>query len=87
MRVIDKETLAERGINPKEFGVGKMIIKNEYYNVRTLYVPDNFIKDIKINSSKINEKFESEMKKYIEETTRNYPFEGSVFSRNEYFKK
>lgn len=84
--VIDKEPLEGRGVNPKEFGVGEMIIKNEseFYNVRTLYIPDNFIKDIKINSSKRNEKFENEMKKYIEETIENYPFEDSVFSKEEY---
>lgn len=84
--VIDKEPLEERGINVKEFGVGEMIIKNEseYYNVRTLYVPDNFTKDIIINSSNKNEKFENEMKKYIEETVKDYPFEESVFSREEY---
>lgn len=44
-----REPLEERGINVKEFSVGEMIIKNEskYYNVRTLYIPDNFTKFIK----------------------------------------
>lgn len=87
--VLDKEPLEERGINPKEFGIGEMIIKNEseYYNVRTLYVPDNFIKDIKINTSKKNEKFENEMKKYIEETVKDYSFEDGIFSKEEYLQK
>lgn len=87
--VIDKEPLEERGINVKEFGVGEMIIKNEseYYNVRTLYVPDNFTKNIIINSSNKSEKrFENEMKKYIEETVKDYPFEEGVFSMEEYLK-
>lgn len=85
---IDKEPLEERGINPKEFGEGEMIIKNEseYFNVRTLYVPDNFIKDIKINSSKPNIKFQNEMKKYIEETIEDYPFDESVYSKEDYLK-
>ncbi|RXJ93756.1 hypothetical protein CRV00_09855 [Malaciobacter molluscorum] len=84
--VIDKEPLEEMGINVKEFGVGEMIIKNEsqYHNVRTLYISDDFINDIKINSSKRNEKFENEMKKYIEETIEDYLFEDSVFSKVEY---
>ncbi len=83
--VIDKEPLDGRGINVKEFGVGEMVIKNEseYFNVRTLYIPDNFIKDIKINSSKKNEKFENEMNKYIKETVEGYPFEEGVFSKSE----
>lgn len=83
--VIDKEPLEERGLNPKEFEIGEMVIKNEseYFNVRTLFIPDNFTKDIKINSSKKNEKFESEMKKYIEETIKDYAFEESIFSRED----
>lgn len=86
--VIDKEPLEERGLNPKEFEIGEMVIKNEseYFNVRTLFIPDNFTKDIKINSSKKNEKFESEMKKYIEETIKDYAFEESIFNREDYLK-
>ncbi|GGD41726.1 hypothetical protein GCM10012288_14910 [Malaciobacter pacificus] len=76
------EPLEERGINVKEFEIGEMIIKNEseYHNVRTLYIPDNFTKFIKINSSKINSKFKSEEDKFIKETITNYPFENKIYS-------
>ena len=83
--VIDKEPLEERGLNPKEFGVGEMVIKNEsdYYNVRTLYIPDNFTNFIKINSSKPNQKFLSEMNEFIKETIKSYPFEEKIYSMEE----
>lgn len=83
--VIDKEPLEERGINPKEFGIGEMIIKNEdkYYNVRSLFIPDNFTKFIKFNKTKINEKFEKEMKEQIQKTIKVYKFESSIYSLEE----
>lgn len=83
--VIDKEPLEERGINVKEFGVGEMIIKNEsdYYNVRTLYIPDNFTKSIKINSSSIGEKFKISMNEHIKNTIKDYSFENNIYSVEE----
>lgn len=62
-----------------------MIIKNEseYFNVRTLYIPDNFTKFIKINSSKINQKFKNEENNFIKETIENYPFEEKIYSKEE----
>ena len=75
----------ERGINVKEFGVGEMIIKNEsdYYNVRTLYIPDNFTKSIKINSSSIGEKFKISMNEHIKNTIKDYSFENNIYSVDE----
>jgi DNA segregation ATPase FtsK/SpoIIIE, S-DNA-T family len=86
--VIDKEPLEERGINVKEFGIGEMIIKfeSEYFNVRTLFIPDNFIKFIKINSSKINSKYKKEESSFIKETINNYPFEDKIYSLEECLK-
>ncbi len=80
--VIDKEPLEERGINVKEFSVGEMIIKNEseYYNVRTLYIPDNFTNFIKINNQKVNKKFKDEENKYILETIKLYKFDDNIYS-------
>lgn len=62
-----------------------MVIKNEsdYYNVRTLYIPDNFTDFIKINSSKSNQKFISEMNEFIKETIKSYPFEEKIYSLEE----
>lgn len=43
------------------------------------------IKNIKIlDKNKRNDKFESEIKKYIEETFKDYSFEEGVFSREEF---
>ena len=62
-----------------------MVIKNEsnYYNVRTLYIPDNFTDFIKINSSKPNQKFINEMNEFIKETIKSYSFEEKIYSMEE----
>ena len=86
--VIDKEPLEERGINVKEFQVGEMVIKNEdkYYNVRSLYIPDNFINTIKLNNKKIPQKFINEMNQHILKTIESYSFEDKIYSKNDCLK-
>jgi len=83
--VIDKEPLEERGINVKEFGKGEMIIKNEnnYYNVRSLYVPDNFTDTVKINSKKINQTFKNELDIFIKKIIEDYSFQDSIYDKND----
>jgi hypothetical protein len=83
--VIDKEPLEERGINVKEFQVGEMIIKNEdkYYNVRSLYVPDNFIDSIKINSKKIDPVFKVELDSFIKLIIEEYSFSSDIYDKSE----
>lgn len=83
--VIDKEPLKERGINPKEFQKGEVIIKNEnnYYNVRSLFVPDDFINDIHINSSKVDTSFKKEMDTLIVQIIESYSFENKIYDMNE----
>lgn len=72
--VIDKEPLEERGINPKTFGVGEVVIKNEnlYYHCRSLYVPDDFINYIQLPKTKIDVNFENEINKYINIILKDY---------------
>lgn len=83
--VIDAEPLQERGINVKEFEIGEMVIKNEdkYFNVRSLYVPDNFVNDIRIPKSKIDKTFKSEMDKLITEQIKQYSFEENIYSSSQ----
>ena len=83
--VIDKEPLEERGINVKEFQIGEMIIKNEdkYFNVRSLFINDNFIQDIKISKSVINKTFKNDMNKFITSVIDGYSFEDGIYSIEE----
>jgi len=83
--VIDKEPLEERGINPKEFKKGEVIIKNEnlYYNVRSLYVPDNFTKFIKINPKKTDPTFKSELDDFVKLIIEDYSFSSDIYDKEE----
>jgi hypothetical protein len=83
--VIDKEPLEERGINVKEFEIGEMVIKNEdkYYNVRSLYVPDDFTKSIKINPKKIDPAFKKDLDSFVKSIIEEYSFSSDIYDKEE----
>lgn len=62
------EELAELGIFPTKYDVGKNVVINEanndIYEVRSLYVPDNFIEDIVLKPSDAHILFEEELKPF-----------------------
>lgn len=63
------EELNEIGISPTKYDVGKNVVINEsdntIYEVRSLYVPDDFIDSIEINTSS-NELLEVELKSHYQ---------------------
>lgn len=62
------EELAELGIFPTKYDIGKNVVineaNNEIYEVRSLYVPDDFIEDIVLHSSDSHLHFEEELKPF-----------------------
>ncbi|WP_041963273.1 hypothetical protein [Sulfurospirillum cavolei] len=62
------EELAELGIFPTKYDVGKNVVINEanndIYEVRSLYVPDDFIEDIVLKPSDAHILFEEELKPF-----------------------
>ena len=62
------EELAELGIFPTKYDVGKNVVINEanndIYEVRSLYVPDDFIEDIVLKPSEEHVLFEEELKPF-----------------------
>ena len=65
------EELNEIGINPTSYDVGKNVVINESNNtifeVRSLFIPDDFIDTVEINN-KMNTKLETELKEYYKAT-------------------
>ncbi|WP_428737653.1 hypothetical protein [Sulfurimonas sp.] len=63
------EELNEIGVFPTKYDIGKNVVINEadntIYEVRSLYVPDNFIEEIEINSQ-TNESLQQELKPHYE---------------------
>lgn len=66
----DMTILDEYGIDPTQYDIGKNMIinetKNDIFEVRSLYVPEDFIEDIEINSNH-NHQLEEELKIYYKE--------------------
>ena len=62
------EELAELGIFPTKYDIGKNVVINEanndIYEVRSLYVPDNFIEDIVLQTSDSHLIFEETLKPF-----------------------
>ena len=68
----DSEELMERGLDdPTSFNVGRNLVINEatnsYYELRSLYVPEDFMESIVINTNKDNS-FEEAMKPFYKQT-------------------
>jgi len=65
------EELNELGIFPTKYDVGKNVVINEadntIYEVRSLYVPDDFIETITLNTD-TNDELEEELKAYYQAT-------------------
>jgi hypothetical protein len=62
-----------------------MVIKNEdkYYNVRSLYVPDDFTKSIKINPKKIDSSFKKDLDSFIKSIIEDYSFSSDIYDKDE----
>ena len=64
------EELAELGISPTSYDIGKNVVINEadntIYEVRSLYIPDDFTNTIKINTNS-NSNIETILQKYYKE--------------------
>ena len=64
------EELEELCINPTNYDIGKNVVINEsnnsIYEVRSLYVPDNFIETVQIKN-KVNNTLKNELKQFYKE--------------------